>query len=185
MDVQIYHQDLELTDRLKDYVRAKVEKFTRYLSDIQSIRVDLKETQVRDVSERMVAQLTISVPQRLLRAEERAADIFTAFDAVMDKMDRQIERYRGRQLDRRSGNGLSVSEIAALREEELEEESSIEGKVVRVKEFEVGSLVPEAAVEQMELLGHYFFIFLDATDGRLSVVYKRRDGDYGVIKPIY
>jgi putative sigma-54 modulation protein len=183
MDVQIYHQDLELTDRLKEYVRAKVEKFTRYLSDIQSIRVDLKETHVRDVSERMVAQLTISVPQRLLRAEERAADIFTAFDAVMDKMDRQIERYRGRQLDRRSGNGVSVSEMA-LQEEE-EEAPMLEGEIVRVKEFEVGSLTPEAAVEQMELLGHYFFLFLDGTDGRLSVVYKRRDGNYGLIKPIY
>jgi len=181
MDVQIYHQNLELTDHLKEYVTAKAEKLGRYLPNVQNVRVDLKATNVSDVSERMVAQITISVPQRLLRAEERAGDIFTAFDVVLDKVYRQIERYKGRLRHRRAP---SQAEIEAL-EGCAEEERSKAGEIVRVKEFEVGSLLPEEAVEQMELLGHYFFVFLDGTDGRLSVVYKRHDGNYGVIKPIY
>jgi putative sigma-54 modulation protein len=184
MDVQIYHQDLELTDHLREYVTAKAEKLGRYLPDAQGVRVDLKATSVSDVSERMVAQVTMNVPQRLLRAEERASDIFTAFDTVLDKIYRQIERYKGRRRQRRTSQA-SRQAMAAEREEELAPSPVLEGDIVRVKEFEVGSLMPEEAVEQMELLGHYFFVFLDGTDGRLSVVYKRNDGNYGLIKPIY
>ncbi len=182
MDVQIYHQNLELTDHLKDYVTAKAEKLGRYLPNVQSVRVDLKSTSVSDASERMVAQITLSVPQRLLRAEERASDIFTAFDTVLDKVYRQIERYKGRLRNRRSQGQAEIEEAFELGEEE---EPTLQGEIVRVKQFEVGSLLPEEAVEQMELLGHYFFVFLDGTDGRLSVVYKRHDNNYGMIKPIY
>jgi putative sigma-54 modulation protein len=184
MDVQIYHQDLELTDHLREYVTAKAEKLSRYLPDAQSVRVDLKATSVSDVSERMVAQVTMSVPQRLLRAEERAGDIFTAFDTVLDKINRQIERYKGRRRQRRTSQ--AARELRELeQEEEMPSSPVLTGDIVRVKEFEVGSLLPEEAVEQMELLGHYFFVFLDGTDGRLSVVYKRHDENYGMIKPVY
>lgn len=184
MDVQIYHQDLELTDHLREYVTAKAEKLGRYLPDAQGVRVDLKATSVSDVSERMVAQVTMNVPQRLLRAEERASDIFTAFDTVLDKVYRQIERYKGRRRQRRTAQA-SRQVMEAAREEDVASSPVLEGDIVRVKEFEVGSLLPEEAVEQMELLGHYFFVFLDGTDGRLSVVYKRNDDNYGLIKPIY
>ncbi len=182
MDVQIYHQDLELTDHLKEYVTAKAEKLGRYLPEAQSVRVDLKATRVSDASERMVAQVTMSVPQRLLRAEERAGDIFTAFDTVLDKVHRQIERYKGRRQQRRTQASQTLLEMEP---EEAAPSSLMLGDIVRVKEFEVGSLLPEEAVEQMELLGHYFFVFLDGTDGRLSVVYKRHDENYGMIKPVY
>lgn len=182
MDVQIYHQDLELTDHLREYVTAKAEKLGRYLPEAQSVRVDLKATSVSDASERMVAQVTMNVPQRLLRAEERAGDIFTAFDTVLDKVYRQIERYKGRRQQRRTSQ--APRELLEIEEEEAPS-AVLTGDIVRVKEFEVGSLLPEEAVEQMELLGHYFFVFLDGTDGRLSVVYKRHDENYGMIKPVY
>lgn len=181
MDVQIYHRDLELTDRLREYVEAKMEKFDRYLSDIRNVRVDLKSMHVRDASGRKVAQITIDVPRKLLRAEERGGDIFAAFDAAVDKLHRQVKRYKGRLQSHRGDPTL-----AELTEEEFfAEEDILDGEIVRVKEFDVSSIVPEEAVEQMELLGHYFFVFLDATDGRLSVVYKRHDDDYGLLKPIY
>ena len=181
MDVQIYHRDLELTDRLREYVETKMEKLDRYLPDIRKVTVDLKSTHVRDASEQMVAQITIDVPRKLLRAEERAGDIFAAFDAAIDKLQRQVKRYKGRLQAHRGSPTL-----AELTEEEFfAEESSGEGGIVRVKEFEVSSTLPEEAVEQMELLGHYFFVFLDATDARLSVVYKRHDDDYGMLKPVY
>ncbi len=177
--LQVYTRNLESTDRLQEYVEAKVGKFERYLSNIENVRVDLTETNARDSSRRMVAQITIYVPRAILRAEERAGDIFVAVDAVMDKMYRRIERYKGRKLGRR---GASVSPQMDMMEE-VEEEISPE--IVRVKEFEVSSINPEEAVEQMELLGHHFFVFLDGTDGRLSVIYRREGGNYGLLKPLY
>ncbi len=183
MDVDIFTRNLELTDRLASYVEGKLQKLERYLSTIESARVDLSETKVKDASRRMVAQITLRVPRSILRAEERAGDIFTAFDAAMDKIERQIRRYKSRRIDRRRGVGMPRA-AAPIAEPEEEEETAT-GKIVRVKRFEVSAIPPEEAIEQMELLGHSFFIFLDVTDGQLSVLYKRQDGNYGLIKPIY
>ncbi len=181
--LQIYTRNLELTERLRDYVESKVSKFERYLSNIESIRVDLAETNARNSPRRMVAQITIYVPKAILRAEERAGDIFTAVDSVMDKMYRRIERYKGRRRERRSAPAMKAAAVEAFTvEEEPEEEQPT---ILRVKEFEVSSITPEEAIEQMELLGHHFFVFLDGTDGRLSIVYSREDGNYGMLKPTY
>ena len=99
--LQIYTRNLELTERLRDYVEGKVSKFERYLPALENMRVDLSESNARDNSRRMVAQITIYVPKAILRAEERAGDIFAAIDAVMDKMYRRVERYKGRKAKRR------------------------------------------------------------------------------------
>ena len=129
----------------------------------------------------MVAQITIHVPRSILRAEERAGDIFTAFDAAMDKIERQIRRYKGRRIDRRKGGAVAEAKPPVP----AEETAPATGRIVRTKRFEVSAVPPEEAIEQMELLGHSFFIFLDVTDGQLSILYKRQDGNYGMIKPIY
>ncbi|NBD34891.1 MAG: ribosome-associated translation inhibitor RaiA [Chloroflexi bacterium] len=179
--LQIYTRDLELNDRLRDYVESKVSKFERYLPKLDSVRVDLSESNARDSSQRMVAQITVYVPRAILRAEERAGDIFSAVDSVMDKMYRRIERYKGRRQQARRATAEVFQEALEEEEDLYEEESDI----VRVKEFEVSAIPPEDAVEQMELLGHHFYVFLDGTDGRLSVVYKRKNGDYGLLKPRY
>lgn len=181
--LQIYTRNLELTDRLRDYVGDKVSKLQRYLPNLDSIRVDLSESNARDSSRRMVAQITIYVPKAILRAEERAGDIFAAVDSVMDKMSRRVERYKGRRRSaRRAPAPMSPAEMMTEADMLLED---IVPSIARVKEFEVSSIVAEEAIEQMELLGHHFFLFVDAEDGRLSVVYRREDGDYGVLKPIY
>ena len=180
--LQIYTRDLELTERLRDYVESKVSKFERYLPQLDSVRVDLSESNARDSSQRMVAQITVYVPRAILRAEEHAGDIFSAVDSVMDKMYRRIERYKGRRQQARRATAEVLMQDVLEEEEDLYEEES---DIVRVKEFEVSAIPPEDAVEQMELLGHHFYVFLDGTDGRLSVVYKRKTGDYGLLKPRY
>ncbi len=181
--LQIYTRNLELTERLRDYVEAKVSKLQRYLPNLDSIRVDLSESNARDNARRMVAQITIYVPKAILRAEERGGDIYAAVDSVMDKMSRRVERYKGRQRTMRRGQAPSAPTVAAEIETELADEEA--PSIVRVKEFEVSSILAEEAIEQMELLGHHFFLFVDAADGRLSLVYRREDGDYGVLKPNY
>jgi putative sigma-54 modulation protein len=182
--LQIYTRNLELTDRLRGYVEDKVSKLQRYLPNLDSIRVDLSESNARDNSRRMVAQITIYVPKAILRAEERAGDIFAAVDLVVDKMSRRVERYKGRKRVARRSPVAEVAASPAMTDVEVVEEDILPA-IARVKEFEVSSILAEEAIEQMELLGHHFFLYIDAADGRLSVVYRREDGDYGVLKPIY
>jgi putative sigma-54 modulation protein len=176
MRIQLNTRKLEVTPRLEEYVDKKVSKLARYLSDIQEIRVDLATQDTRSDADSQIAQLTMWVDGTMLRAEERAADIFAALDASVDKMQRQISRYKKRRQDRWQRNETILPDFE-------EEEEFEEGEIVRVKRFEVLPMVPEEAVEQMELLGHQFFVFLNAEEGGINVVYRRHDGDYGLIVP--
>ncbi len=184
--LNIHTRNLELTERLRTYVERKVARFDRYLPNLDNVRVDLSESNARDANRRMVAQITIYVPKAILRAEERASDIFAAIDTVMDKMYRRVERYKGRL--KTGYRGPDQTDIPDEEESVQMEAVGDLGEtpvIVRVKEFEVSSITPEDAIEQMELLGHHFFLFLDANDGRLSVIYRREDGNCGVLKPVY
>lgn len=179
MEIQLFTRNMELTPRLQEYVEKKVGKLSRYLPNITDVRVDLSVENTRSSAQRQVAQLTIRTPRVMLRAEERASDMFAAIDAALDKMRRQITRYKTRRQDRwQRVEGEEEWEETALPSEE-----AISGKVVRVKRFEMFPMTPEEAIEQMELLGHQFFVFLNAEEGGINVIYRRRDGDYGLIIP--
>lgn len=179
MEIQLFTRNMELTPRLQEYVEKKVNKLSRYLPNITDVRVDLSVENTRSSAHRQVAQLTIRTPRVMLRAEERASDMFAAIDAALDKMRRQITRYKTRRQDRwQRAEGEEEWEETALPPEE-----AISGKVVRVKRFEMVPMTPEEAIEQMELLGHQFFLFLSAEEGGINVIYRRRDGDYGLIIP--
>ncbi|MBE9507902.1 MAG: HPF/RaiA family ribosome-associated protein, partial [Chloroflexi bacterium] len=107
--------------------------------------------------------------------EERTSDMFASIDAVLDKMYRQIGRYKGKRQDR----WHAVIEELPI-EEPVEEP---EGEIVRVKRFEVLPMSPEEAIEQMELLGHRFYVFMNADEEAINVVYRRDDGNYGLLQP--
>jgi putative sigma-54 modulation protein len=122
-----------------------------------------------------VAQLTVRTRGAILRAEERTNDMFASIDATLDKMYRQMARYKGKRQDRRqSGN-------EALPIEEPTEQAI--GEIVRVKRFEVRPMAAEEAIEQMELLGHRFYVFLNVDDNAFNVLYQRDDGNYGLLQP--
>ncbi|MGD2176672.1 MAG: ribosome-associated translation inhibitor RaiA [Anaerolineae bacterium] len=176
MELSIFTRKLDITPRLRDYVEGKVGKLDRYLPTIDEARIDLEVENTRSDEDRQVAQLTVWTGGTILRAEERSADIFTSIDAVLDKMYRQIARYKGKRLDRWHS---SAEELPLA--EPVEEEAQPE--IVRVKRFEVRPMTPGEAIEQMELLGHHFFVFLNAEEGTINAVYKRRDGNYGLLQP--
>ena len=175
MELSIFARNMEVTPRLREHVELKVGKLDRYLPSIDEARVDLTVENTRSAAHRQVAQLTVRVPGTILRAEERHQDMFAAIDAVLDKMYRQIARYKGRRQDRWH------AVVESLPVEESVEEN--EGEIVRVKRFEVRLMTPEEAIEQMELLGHLFYVFLNADEDGINVVYKRDDGDYGLLQP--
>jgi putative sigma-54 modulation protein len=175
MEVSIFARNMEVTPRLSEYVEQKVGKLDRYLPWIDDARIDLTVENTRSAAHRQVAQLTVRSRGTILRAEERTQDMFASIDAVLDKMYRQIARYKGK----RQGRWQTAIEVLPI--EETAEEAV--GEIVRVKRFDVRPMAPEEAIEQMELLGHSFYIFLNADEDAINVVYRRDDGNYGLLQP--
>jgi putative sigma-54 modulation protein len=179
MEVSISTRNMELTPRMSEYVEKKVEKLDRYLPWIDDVRVDLKVENTRSIDHRQVAQLTVRSQGSILRAEERTGDMFASIDAALDKMYRQIARYKGKREDR----WHSAGEVPSMEDLPIEEFAEEPGEIVRVKRFELRPMMAEEAIDQMELLGHHFFMFLNVEQNAVNVVYKRNDGDYGLLQP--
>jgi len=182
MELQIFSNNMELTPRLRDYVEKKTARLDRYLPNLSSVQVELAMENTRSAVQRHVAEITIRDERgTILRAEERNSDMFAAIDAVVDKLYRQIERYRGKKRSKVRGKGeeLDLGEPLPIAEDFSEEEQTI----VRFKRFALHPMSPEEAVDQMELLGHDFYVFFNANDDAVNVLYRRRDGSYGMLQP--
>lgn len=183
VQVTIHARDLNLSPRLKEYVEKKVSKLDHYLPTISEARVDLTEARsARSAADRQVAQLTVHARGQVLRAEERKDDIFAAVDAAIDKLQRQIERYKGKRR-RGRGDGASADMVAEPLEEAIGEPEEAP-LVVRRKRFGLTPMNEAEALEQMQLLGHdNFFVFFNADTSRVNVLYRRHDGGFGLIDP--
>ena len=182
LEVDIYGRNMDITEQIETYVDKKVSKLDRYLSNIDQARVDLAFAKsARSAADRHVAQITITGKGYILRAEERADDIFAAFDAAVSKMQRRIERYKGKRF-RGRGDGQSVTDYAAPPDSAVEDEAL--PVIARRKKFFITPMDEMEAVEQMTLLGHEdFFVFFNANTNSINVLYKRRDDTYGLIEP--
>ncbi len=194
MEMQILARNMRLSERSEDYIQKKVARLERHLRERADAKLELSRTASRSEADRFVAQMTISASGATLRGQESGLTLFAAVDAVADVMDKQIRRYKGRAYRtsqaRRSARNQAIREdVGALLEEiaadEEEQNEPIEelGKVVRVKRFAMKPMTVEDAIMEMELLDHDFFLFQNAETERHSVVYRRTDGDYGVIEP--
>ncbi|MCK4472210.1 MAG: ribosome-associated translation inhibitor RaiA, partial [Anaerolineae bacterium] len=173
MQLIIQGKNMEVTDRLQEYIEKKVGKLDRYLPTITEARIELSVEGAKSAKDRQVAQLTVRSKGTFLRAEERTADMFASIDAIVDKMYRQIVRYKGK----RYGRGRGPGEMPPV--EEFEEEEP--PRIVRTKRFQVAPMDEEEAIEQMELLGHDFFIFFNVDANGINVIYRRKDGNYGLL----
>ena len=179
MDIQIKGHNLEVGDALRDYVERKISKLDRFLPQEGEAQVDLSVENSRRSVQRQVAQITLrSASGMILRAEERSGDMRQSVDASLDKMVRQIRRFKGKHWDARHGDVAPEPEIAVETDEEEEE-----ARLVRTKQFQTRPMDVEEAIEQMELLGHDFFLFYNMATASFSVVYKRRGGGYGLLLP--
>ncbi len=181
MEIVIQTKNLELSDWLRSYVEKKVRKLDRFLPGIDEAKVELISQETKSAGDRHVVQLTLRRSGTILRAEERSSDMQTAVDLVMDKISRQIERYKGKHW--RSHGRQPASVVETSEEEARSEEPTLEDQIVRIKRFQTRPMSVEEAIEQMELLGHDFFVFFDAPTNAFRVVYRRRDGGYGLLLP--
>jgi putative sigma-54 modulation protein len=184
-NLEIFGREFEVTDHIRDYVTKKVAKLDRHLDSIDLIRVDLAYVKAaRSAADRYVAQMTINGKGFILRSEERADDIRTAMDAAMEKLSRQVNRFKDKRK-RGRGDGKSASDIVP---EPIEVSTEMEPEetpvIMRRKRFDLIPMAEEEAIEQMKLLGHdNFFVFYNVKADSVNVLYRRRDGTYGLIEP--
>lgn len=183
MNYIVRGENVEVTDALRDYVEKKLSRLEKYFHNTDETTAHVSLGLRKDGHK---VEVTIPFPQLLVRAEEKTSDMYAAIDLVVEKLERQIHKYKTKvnrksrlveQNLRTQWNEVFASAAATAVEEE--EDSEIE--IVRNKRFNLKPMDPEEAVMQMEMLGHNFFVFSDADTGDTSVVYRRKDGKYGLI----
>ncbi len=189
MNITIQGRNVKVTDTIESYARKKVEHFDRYLPNIVDARIDLNHEHTRRGEDVVAAQITIRHSRgAILRTEERTTgDIIAAINGAVENMHRRIQRFKSKRI--RKGKerfSASLDELNAAEAipdvEEFVDEGS-QAEVVRHKEVPVVAMNEAEAVEQMELLGHAFFMFFNGETGSVNVLYKRSGGDYGVLIP--
>ena len=176
MEMQVTGKHLELSQEILSYVERRFDKLNRHLPNILESKVEIIREMTKSPQHRYVVQVTLNSRGTLLRGEVRAADLFEAIDNAAKVMDRQIERYKGRLNDKSRG----LPHIQPSQEVVVTPPA---GKLVKSKKFAVKPMSVDEALEQMELLGHDFFLFFDPTKGQINLLYRRKDGDYGLIEP--
>lgn len=183
LKVELNARNMQVTDRINDYVTKKVGKLDRFLATIEQVKVDLTfHKSARSSADRQVAQITLFGKGFTLRVEEGADDIFAAIDSAVDKMQRKIERYKGKHYKGR-GDGTPASEIAGQETIQVEPEET--PVIARRKQFTLVPMDEMEAIEQMAMLGQEnFFIFYNANTSAINVLYRRKDGTYGLIEPV-
>ena len=167
-------RDLEVTDALKDRTEKKLSKLSRYFQDDVEALIRLSQQR----GGRNTAEITISVGSLLLRAEESTGDMYVSIDGAVDKLNRQIRRHRTKLEKRLRAGAFEPEEDAAPAPEEDENY-----RVVRTKKFSVKPMTVEDAIAQMDLLGHNFYLFENSETDTMCVLYRRNDGDYGLLQP--
>ena len=171
MKYNIRGNKINVTEAISDYIKNKVSKLEKYLDDNDEVEA---KAIVSAKGHDQKVEITIWSGKYNIRAEVVNADLYSAIDLVIDKLERQFKKYRGK-LNIKRAKEEYISEIDELLEEE-------EQKIVRRKEVYLKPIDEEEAITQMELLGHSFFVFKNVETGKINVVYKRSDSDYGLIE---
>jgi len=185
MELQITGKNMDVSPEVRQYIERKLDRIDRHLNKVIEYKVEIAEQKTKSPQQRFVVQATVDSNGTLLRSQERAASLFAAVDKVSEVMDRQIERYKGKTYYKRGRGNTSPKNEASVGADVYDDEEIDEaaGKLVKIKRFVVKPMSRDEAVQQMELLGHDFFLFYDSDDQGLNLVYRRRDGDYGLIRP--
>ncbi|ANU27729.1 ribosome hibernation-promoting factor, HPF/YfiA family [Planococcus versutus] len=182
LQFNIRGENIEVTPAIREHIEKKVEKIERYFTDgaNATAMVNLKSYNHNQTK----VEVTIPMKNLTLRAEERHEDMYAAIDLIVSKLERQIRKYKtkvNRKFRDRDGMGVSfaVAENDTRQQTDSEEEDFT---IVRTKQFELKPMDEEEAVLQMNMLGHSFFVFTDAETNETNIVYKRKDGSYGLIE---
>jgi putative sigma-54 modulation protein len=189
MDVQVRGNGVVIDDELRTFVNRRASQLDRFVDRVVDAKLELRALHSKNKAgpEATAAQITIRSGREVLRAEERAAEPNQAIDKAFDKLERQIRRVHDKRTRRKAAGQPSIRDVAPEPEIEVDgfetDEERAVGELVRTKRFGVKPMDVEEAIEQMELLGHDFFLFHYVDEDIPSVVYRRRDGAYGLLIP--
>jgi len=187
MDITVTGRKMNVSDALKAYVEQKLNSSLKVFS-ISPMRVEVVLRKEKNPSnpKPAVAEVTLYTKGHIIRTEEAEEDMYAAIDVAAAKTERQLRKYKTRVIDRRH-SARKLAETLAVESlepvsDDLLELSEEDGHIVRVKEIELSALSEEEALLQIDLLGHDFFVYNDAETGLVNVVYRRKDGSYGLLK---
>jgi len=176
--LQVKGKNVDVTDSLKDYALQKLGKLEKHLNDAARLELELHVEKNPSISQNQVAEATVWTKGPVLRARESSSDMKASIDQLVEKLERQAQRYRDkrRRGPTRGNHDQGVEGTPVVPSEEAP-------VIVKTKQFAVKPMIPEEAVLQLELIGHDFFVFQNADTNDVNVVYRRRDGNYGLIEP--
>lgn len=175
MKIIVSGKNIEVTDALRGAVESKISKLEKYFNE----GVEAQATLTVEKS-RQIIEVTIPINGAILRAEESTHDMYTSIDKVVDKLIKQLSKHKTKMEKNRINN---YETIRFENINKYEDEQNFEPKIVKTKRFALKPMSSEEAVLQMELIGHNFFVFADGETDEVNVVYKRKDGNYGLIEP--
>jgi len=178
MKLDIRGRNIDITDALKDYTTKRLSKLEKYIEDARIAQVALSVE-----GERHKVEVTIPLNGIILRGEVASDDMYSAIDMVVEKLEKQIEKHKTKLYKKYRGGGLKQVVADEVQKELDNKEANEKFKIVRTKRFALKPMDEEEAIMQMNLLGHSFFVFMNAETEEVNVVYKRKDKHYGLIEP--
>ncbi len=173
-------RQIEITEALKNYLDKKMARLDRHFEDNAEARVVLSMAQGPRVERKAKAEIQVNVPGGMVRVEESDPDMYAAIDRSIDRLEYQLKRYKERHFQR-VRQSAPEPVLMGAGPTELEEEAA--PSIVRTKRFNMKPMTPEDAAFEMEALGHDFFVFRNSDTEQINVIYRRRDGNYGLIEP--
>lgn len=181
MKIIVKGKNLDMTPALREYAEEKVGKVEKYFDRIIKTEIEMSVERNPKISNNQVVEVTVFTNGPVIRAKESATDMYQAIDLVSSKLERQARRAKKKMIDRshHAKNPFKDPALIAIEEEEVETEPVI----VKTKRFPLKPMTPEEACLQMDLIGHDFFVFVNADTEETNVVYRRKDGNYGLIEP--
>ena len=197
MELQIRSNGTRVTDGMREFIDRRMSKLDRLAEHVVEANLELRTVENRTGAELTTAQLTLHTGRHILRAEESDAEPTRAIDAAIDKLIRQVRKYNDKKVSRRKrgtptsqGSDASLASDASPLDELVDDADDADDVgedtqlVIRTKRFPMKPMLVEEAIDQMELVGHDFFLFHNADEEKLNVLYRRRDGTYGLLAPI-
>jgi putative sigma-54 modulation protein len=179
MELQLTGTNMQITPRMQKYIKGKFSKLTRHMPDIIDIKVEVSEEGAKSPQQRYMVRAAVNGGSggMLFHTEERAEDLQQAADKAADVLKTQLEKHKGKLNDRGRGNQLVRGKF------NNEEPAEPPKKIVKTKKFIIEPMTAEEAIDQMERLSHDFFIYIDDKSGEVRLLYRRKDGNYGLIQP--
>lgn len=187
MDIVVRGKNVDVSPRLRKLAREKLNKISRFTHDAGRVEVDFSELRNRRVSDNQVCEVIVHLKRNFVKAHASATEPAAALDMVIDKVEHQVARIKEKRVTRSHAgrrNRVAADSGAGSASEGDDEEDRLADRIVRTKRFTMKPMAPEEAALQMELLGHDFFLFTNSENGHAAVIYRRRDGNLGMIETL-